>query len=189
MKVIDRIVPGSFLIASPRLMDPNFVRTVILLCDHNTAGSWGLVLNRRTSLTFGDLLEELPFPGGAVGPVHWGGPCDTSRMQVLHRLRRDADGTLPICRNVQLGLEVERLKAILAEPFLPGESLHAYIGYAGWGPGQLAKELEEESWILSTSRASIVFDTPPEESWERALHSLGDDWGRLAQFPPDRQWN
>jgi putative transcriptional regulator len=188
LKIVDRIVPGIFLVASPRLGDPNFVRSVILLCDHNTAGSWGLVVNRRLSLTFGDLLDSLPFPAGAAGPVHWGGPCDSSRLQVLHRLRRDFSESLSICRNVDLGLEIERLKSILVDPLHSGEALHGYVGYAGWGPGQLADELQDRSWILCTAHAGIVFDTPP-ESRERVLHSLGDDWARLSHFPPDRQWN
>src|SRR4030095_2464104 len=102
LKVVDRVLPGICLVASPRLLDPNFVRTVVLLCDHNTQGSWGLVVNRRMNLTFGDLLDALPFPAGAVGPVHWGGPCDTARMQVLHRLRRHPGDCLAICRNVDL---------------------------------------------------------------------------------------
>jgi len=189
LKVVDRIVPGIFLVASPRLLDPNFARTVVLLCDHNTQGSWGLVMNRRMNLTFGDLLDALPFPAGAAGPVHWGGPCDTARMQVLHRLRRHPGNCLTICRNVDLGLEIEHLKSILADPLLPGEALNGYIGYAGWGPSQLTQEMEEQSWIPCSANASIVFDTPPDEIWERVLESLGDDWSRLSEFPPDRQWN
>jgi putative transcriptional regulator len=141
------------------------------------------------NVTFGDLLDDLPFPAGAAGPVHWGGPCDTVRMQVLHRLRRNAGESLTICRNVELGLEIDRLKTILAEPLLPGEALNGYVGYAGWGPNQLAQEMEEQSWILCSARSTIVFDTPPEEIWERVLGSLGDDWSRLSEFPPDRQWN
>jgi putative transcriptional regulator len=96
---------------------------------------------------------------------------------------------LAICRNVDLGLEIDHLKSILVDPLLPGEALHGYVGYAGWGPSQLAQEMEEQSWIPCSAHASIVFDTPPEEIWERVLQSLGDDWSRLSEFPPDRQWN
>jgi putative transcriptional regulator len=183
VQVVDRVVPGSFLVASPLLRDPNFVHTVVLLCDHGSGGSWGLVVNRRTNLAFGDLLEALPFPAAATGPVHWGGPCESSRLQILHRLRRDTRGSLPVCRNVELGLEVDRLKSILVDPLHPGEALHGYVGYAGWGAEQLAKEVAERSWVACTADARLVFDTPHEEIWERSLESLGPPWSRLARVP------
>ncbi len=183
MQIVDRVVPGSFLVASPLLRDPNFVHSVVLLCDHGSGGSWGLVVNRRTNLAFGDLLEALPFPAATAGPVYWGGPCESSRLQILHRLRRDTRGSLPVCRNVELGLEVERLKSILVDPLHPGEALHGYIGYAGWGPEQLAKELAEGSWVACTADARIVFDISPDEAWEHVLESLGSPWARLARVP------
>lgn len=189
MKVVDRVVPGAFLFASPILRDPNFARTVVLVCDHGSGGSWGLIVNRRISLTFGDLLESLPFPGACAGPVYWGGPCETARLQILHRLRRESGASLPICRNVELGLDVERLKLLLAEPSLPGEALHGYIGYAGWGPGQLAHELEEKSWFLGAASARLVFDTPADEVWERGLESLGGAYAALARIPVYPQRN
>lgn len=189
MKPVDRVAPGTFLLASPVLRDPNFVRTVVLICDHGSGGTWGLVVNRRTALSFGDLLDSLPFPAAGAGPVHWGGPCETSRLQVLHRLRRDSGGSLPICRNVELGVEIERLKVLLADPLLPGEALAGYIGYAGWGPGQLESELAERSWFPCTAHDRIVFDTPPDEAWERALESLGGSYAALARMPLDPQRN
>jgi putative transcriptional regulator len=67
--------------------------------------------------------------------------------------------------------------------------LNGYVGYAGWGPNQLIQEMDEQSWILCSARSTIVFDTPPEEIWERVLGSLGDDWSRLSEFPPDRHSN
>jgi putative transcriptional regulator len=183
VRVVDRVTPGTLLVASPALRDPNFVHAVVLLCDHGSGGSWGLVLNRRTNFTFGDLLDALPFPAAAAGPVHWGGPCESSRLQVLHRLRRDTGTSLAVCRNVELGIEIERLKTILADPMSPGEALHGYVGYAGWGAEQLTKEIAEKSWIACTADARIVFDTPPEEAWECTLESLGGAYAQLARIP------
>jgi hypothetical protein len=138
VKPIDRVTAGTFLVASPLLRDPNFVRTVVLLCEHGSGGSWGLVVNRRTALTYGELLEDLPFPAAAAGPVYWGGPCETSRMQVLHQLRRFVESDLEVCPGVTLGLPPETLRTVLATPLSPGESLHAYLGHAGSGlrPGR-----------------------------------------------------
>lgn len=189
MKPVDQVTPGTFLVASPLLRDPNFVRTIVLMCEHHEGGSWGLVVNRRTALTYGELLEGLAFPAASAGPVYWGGPCETSRMQVLHRLRRSVESDLEICPGVQLGLPPETLRSVIATPLAPGESLHAYIGHAGWGSGQLDAEMEQGSWIVCTGDAHIVFETPHERAWERVLESLGPRYAKLARYPADPRLN
>ncbi len=189
MKPVERIVPGTFLLASPLLRDPNFDHTVVLMCEHGDGGSWGLVLNRRTELTFGELLDDLPFPAGSRGPVLWGGPCETSRMQVLHRLRREIPEALEVLPGLQLGLEPEVFREIAAEERLPGEALIAYIGHAGWSSGQLDAELETGSWILCGGDPRVVFEAPPETMWESALQALGPKYARLATVPVDPRLN
>ncbi len=189
MEPTKKVTPGTFLIASPLLQDPNFVRTVVLMCGHGSEGSWGLVVNRRTGLTFGELLDELPFPASAGGPVYWGGPCETSRMQVLHRLRHDVQNDIEICRGIRLGAEPDTFRSLVAESRLPGEALNAYVGHAGWGAGQLASELDVGSWIVCTAESGIVFDTPPEEIWERVLRSLGPKYSSLTRVPLDPRFN
>jgi len=189
VKPVDRVTAGTFLVASPLLRDPNFVRTVVLMCEHGSGGSWGLVVNRRTALTYGELLEDLPFPAAAAGPVYWGGPCETSRMQVLHRLRRSVDFDLEVCPGVQLGLPPDLLRSVIASPLAPGEALHGYLGHAGWGSGQLDAEIEQDSWILCTGDARIVFETPFEHAWERVLQSLGPKYADLAHYPADPRLN
>jgi putative transcriptional regulator len=186
---VDRVTSGTLLLASPLLRDPNFDHTVVLMCEHEEGGSWGLVLNRRTPLTFGDLLDGLPFPAGSAGPVHWGGPCETSRMQVLHRLRDDSSGVSEILPGVRLGLEPDRFRAVVAEERLPGEALHAYVGHAGWGAGQLEAELEVRSWIVCSADPQLVFDTEPDAMWETALRSLGPEYARLVNVPIDVRLN
>ncbi len=180
---------GVFLIASPLLRDPNFVRTVVLLCDHGEGGSWGLVVNRRTPLTFGELLEDLPFPASSQGPVFWGGPVEPSRMQVLHRLRRDMPNELEVLPNLRLGLDAETFRRLAGESRMPGEALHAYVGHAGWGPGQLEAELESASWIVCPGEDSVVFDTAPTDMWEAVLRSLGPKFARLTRIPIDPRVN
>lgn len=96
---------------------------------------------------------------------------------------------MSLCRNVDLGLEAEKLKQRLAEPLLPGEAIHGFVGYAGWSPDQLAHELEEKSWIVSDASAYLVFDTPAEEVWDKALEALGPPLSLLARIPVDPQVN
>jgi putative transcriptional regulator len=180
---------GVFLVASPLLRDPNFVRTVVLLCDHGEGGTWGLVVNRRTALTFGELLEDLPFPASAQGPVFWGGPVEPSRMQVLHRLRRGLPDELEVVPNLRLGLDADMFRKLAGEPRAPGEAMHAYVGHAGWGPGQLEAELETGSWFLCTAEDSVVFDTPADAMWEAVLRALGPKYARLVGVPLDPRVN
>lgn len=175
--------------ASPLLRDPNFVRTVVLMCEHGEGGSWGLVVNRRTALTFGELLDDLPFPASAEGPVFWGGPVEPSRMQVLHRLRREIPDVLEIVHDMGLGLDADMFREVVGVRLLPGEALHAYVGHAGWGPGQLEAELEGKSWIVCTADDSVVFDTNPDEMWDRILRALGPSYARLVDVPLDPRAN
>ncbi len=183
------VTRGSFLVASPMLTDPNFVRTVVLMCEHGEGGSWGLVVNRRTALTFGELLDDLPFPASSTAGVYWGGPVEPSRMQVLHHLRRDVPEEMEICRGVQLGLEAETFREVVAHSLIPGEHLQAYVGHAGWGAGQLEAELSFGSWIVCPASSSFVFETETEDLWERVLRSLGPSHSRLTTHPVDPRVN
>ena len=189
VKLVEAPEAGTFLLASPLLRDPNFDHTVVLMCEHGSGGSWGLVLNRRTALTFGDLLDDLPFPAGSRGPVHWGGPCETSRMQVLHRLRRETPGSMEIFPGVQLGLEPDAFREVVAEERLPGEIVHAYVGHAGWGAGQLEAELLTNSWIVCSGDPLLAFENDPVTMWEAALHALGPRYAHLARVPSDPRLN
>ncbi|GJM44457.1 MAG: UPF0301 protein [Gemmatimonadota bacterium] len=189
MHSVDHVTRGTFLVASPLLRDPNFLRTVVLMCEHADEGSWGLVINRRTALTYGELLEDLPFPAAAGGRVFWGGPVQPERMQTLYHLRRDLGDRSEVCPGVDLGLDLDTFREVVSTSLTPGESLHAYVGHAGWGPGQLAAELETGSWITCTGEASFVFDTEPDEMWERVLQSLGKGFAKLANVPPDPRVN
>jgi putative transcriptional regulator len=189
VKPVDEITPGTFLLASPLLRDPNFMRTVVLVCDHGEPGTWGLVVNRRTALTFGELLENLPFPASSAGPVFWGGPCEPSRMQVLHRLRRVLPNQMEVCQGINLGIDADTFREVVGQSLLPGESLNAYVGYAGWGEGQLAAELDSGSWITCSAAPSVLFDSEPDDMWETVLRALGPEYARLMRMPIDPRLN
>jgi len=189
LRTVETVTTGTFLVASPALRDPNFVRTVVLMCEHGPGGSWGLVVNRRTDLTFGDLLDDLPFPAQSEARVFWGGPVEPSRMQTLHRLRHGTDLDVPVCAGVNLGLDADTFRQVVANALLPGEALQTYVGHSGWGPGQLDAELAMGSWITCTADASFVFDTDPADTWERVLRALGPGYARLASVPLDPRIN
>lgn len=168
---------GQILIAMPSMSDPRFARTVIYLCAHNADGAMGLVLNRLiNSITFKDLLEELkveePTPDNGSAPaIHFGGPVETGRGFVLHSVDYAGPDSMPLSGKFALTATVDILKAIAAGEG-PQQHLLA-LGYAGWGPGQLDGELQENAWLSVEADPDLVFDGALDDKWDRALAKLG----------------
>jgi putative transcriptional regulator len=179
------LAPG-LLLSMPQLLDPNFAKTVVLLCRHTEEGAFGLVLNRPDVIS-GRLT--MGGPGGASFegdlPVWLGGPVEPERSWVLVGPDRSAsallaevtDHTLQIMDGLHLSASPEVLAAML-QPVQP-PNLRLIVGYSGWSPGQLEAELEESSWLMSDVDPRFIFDTPPEAMWERAIRRLGVDPGAL----------
>ncbi|WP_189992338.1 YqgE/AlgH family protein [Thalassobaculum fulvum] len=173
----DGYLAGQILIAMPSMSDPRFARTVIYVCAHNADGAMGLVLNRLiSSITFKDLLEELKvedLPSGeAASPaIHFGGPVETGRGFVLHSADYVGPDSMPLAGAFALTATVDILKAIAVGEG-PQQHLLA-LGYAGWGPGQLDGELQENAWLSVEADPELVFDGGAEDKWERALAKLG----------------
>ncbi len=167
---------GQLLIAMPSMSDPRFARTVIYLCAHNAEGAMGLVLNRTiSSITFKDLLSELKVddaPAESSAPaIHFGGPVETGRGFVLHSTDYVGPDSMPLAGKLALTATVDILKAI-ATGNGPRRHLLA-LGYAGWGPGQLDDELQENAWLSVEADPDLVFDAELDAKWDRALAKLG----------------
>ncbi len=176
---------GQLLIAMPRMRDPRFARTVIYLCAHGPEGAMGLVVNRLVnSLSFHDLLQQLDIAEedntllGADRKVHFGGPVDTSRGFVLHSSDRLEDGSLPIDDEVALTSTTDILRAIVRGNG-PRHALLA-LGYAGWGPGQLEQELQDNAWMHVEADDALLFDDELDTKWERAFAKIGVRVGMLS---------
>jgi len=198
-----RIEPGTLLLSAPSLLDPNFMHTVVLMIQHDDDGAFGLVVNRATEATLGDLLPEHPELGAATARVHGGGPVGLDTLQVLHRapealrggiavsLAQESQGARTISEpGLHLGADLEDVAAFLSEETRPERLLRFVVGYAGWGAGQLDAELRAGSWIPRALDLELVFSGEPAETvWRRALRSLGDSGVGLASQPPDPTWN
>ncbi len=173
---------GQLLVAMPWMTDPRFSRTVILLCAHNADGAMGLVINRRLeSLTFSELLSQLEIENAQSrlsGHVHFGGPVESGRGFVLHSADYVHDGTLVVGENIALTATLDILKAI-ADGEGPQRNILA-LGYAGWGPGQLEAEIQENAWLNVPPDSTLVFDRNLDQKWERALAKLGVDHTALS---------
>ncbi|MGO9543180.1 MAG: YqgE/AlgH family protein [Rhodomicrobium sp.] len=182
----DGYLDGQLLIAMPSMTDPRFHRAVIYMCAHSSEGAMGLVINQRAPhITLPKLLEQLDIapPGAhrASGSmaVHAGGPVETSRGFVLHSSDYfAADSTLPINESVCLTATVDILKAI-AKGSGPDKAILA-LGYSGWAPGQLEREIQSNGWLNCPADFDIVFDNDLENKYARALHILGVDPSHLV---------
>ena len=168
---------GQLLIAMPSMRDPRFTRTVIYMCVHNDQGAMGLVINRLVgSIKFADLLEELdlksePVAADRFPTIHFGGPVETGRGFVLHSDDYLGGDTMPLEDGLAMTATIDVLRDI-ALGSGPDKAILA-LGYAGWGPGQLDGELQENSWLSVESDPDLLFGRDLDDKWEKALAKLG----------------
>jgi len=164
------VKPG-LLISSPQLHDPWFDRTVVLLCQHDDDGALGLVINRDGPVTVGDVLEKLEVEGAEQPDQQtlWGGPVGTGAGFVLWRGQAADDEGWTLGREVAVSPSAARLDTLVRE----GQRFHLALGYAGWGPGQLDAEIARGSWLVTDVDPALVFDTPLDQRYDRALAQLG----------------
>ena len=178
----DGYLTGQLLIAMPNMRDPRFEKSVIYMCVHNAEGAVGLVLNRQLdSITFPDLLDQLHIETEAIAPelpIHFGGPVEMGRGFVLHSADYGQTGTIMVGDLIGLTATVDILKDMAARRG-PKNSLLA-LGYAGWGPGQLDGEIQENAWLSVDADNELVFDTDLDSKWDRALKKLGVDSALLS---------
>jgi putative transcriptional regulator len=174
---------GQLLVAMPQMMDPRFARSVVYVCAHSEEdGAMGLVVNKLVgTLTLPELLEQLEIPSqGIVGVprVHFGGPVEAGRGFVLHSADYKETESLVVGDNLALTATLEILRAI-GRGEGPRKCLLA-LGYAGWGPGQLDGELQQNGWLHVASDDDILFDDDLDGKWTRALGKLGVDLSMLS---------
>ncbi len=178
-------VRGQLLIAGPQLMDRNFWRTVVLIVEHSAEGALGLVLNRPSEATVGETVPELGEILDDDQQVFLGGPVGTSSVIVLARFERPETAALIAFGDVGvLGGD-----ASLQRPEDGVREGRAFVGHAGWGPGQLDSELERGDWILEPARDEDAFAADPQGLWPSVLRRKGGSYALLARMPTDPSVN
>ncbi len=175
------LAPG-LLVAMPQLLDPNFRRSVILLVHHDEEGTFGIVLNRDSGLTASRVCESLDisWSGDAATEVGIGGPVQPHTGWVLFDKQQveSADEEFKeVAENISFAGSIEVLRKLAA---LPPQRLRIFLGYAGWGPGQLESELAQGAWLLAPVSQDVLFEVQGEGMWEHVLRSLGVDPGTLV---------
>lgn len=176
---------GMLLIADPFLKDNHFVRTVILLCEHSPEGTIGFVLNQQTQITLNEVYDMSP---PLELRLHIGGPVQTDTLHMIHQSPQHLEGK-EITKNIFWGGAFESLGEIINKHPNEANKVKLFIGYSGWGTGQLESEIKEGTWHLTKATPTLVFDTEPTEIWSQAISLLGEEYGYLKQLPTDPQMN
>ncbi len=180
--------PGRLLVSAPALGDPNFRRTVILLCEHDASGTFGLVVNRDLEpvLKLEDVLDGFGFPSPRLG---YGGPVQPETLHFLHRRPDLLPTAQPLATGLFWGGDFEQLRAHFEAGRATAPDFRFFLGYAGWSPGQLAAELAGDDWVVTPARAADAFETPPEKLWPTVMQRLGPPHAYLAHYPEDLRVN
>jgi putative transcriptional regulator len=182
------IEPGSgiLLISDPFLKDPNFMRTVVFLCEHQEQGSFGFVLNRKYENTIDELIPELE---GHKIPLYYGGPVQMDTIHFLHQYPMEISGGQEVMKGVYWGGDFDKVIEMIKNNELDENKIRFFIGYSGWSDGQLNNELQDKSWLTVKATRKLVFHKDYKEIWKDSLKQLGGDYEIMINFPIDPQLN
>lgn len=173
---------NHFLIAMPGMADPFFAKTVTYLCQHSAEGALGIIVNRPSDLTLGDVMQqmniEIRLPALGKMPIYFGGPVQPERGFVLHEGLGNWDSSLQVSDSIALTTSRDILEAISigAGP----QRVLVALGYAGWGRGQLEREIADNAWLNAPAEKSIIFDHPAAQRWKAAAELMGVDISLLS---------
>ena len=166
---------NQFIIAMPSLTDHNFSHTVTYLCQHNADGALGIVINRSAEMKLGEIFEQMAIPVtslvAAETPVFAGGPVQQERGFVLHPTGGEWAITMPVSESISLTTSRDIIEAIAVGK--GPEQYFVALGYAGWGAGQLDREMSRGDWLVAPADPVLLFSTKPDEIWAKAMKHAG----------------
>jgi putative transcriptional regulator len=175
------IKPGQLLLSEPFMLDENFRRTVVLVCEHNNLnGTVGLIINKPINLRLNDVVEDFP-PFKAK--IYLGGPVGTDTLQFLHGLGDEIEGSVKISDHLYWGGNFEQLKMLFKAGKISQNDVRFYLGYSGWSFGQLDQELQDNSWIITSATYQLIFQVPVESLWKEAMKNMGGIYDTMSKYP------
>lgn len=183
---MQRIESGTLLISDPFLKDPNFLRSVVLICDHHSEGTVGFILNKKHNNNFSDFIdgmEHINFP------VYYGGPVQLDSMHFIHSKPNLIEGGLPLIDDIFWGGDFSQALTAITDGLITTNDLRFYIGYSGWSEGQLDAEIDQKTWILHQANKNFIFNLNAEMLWKEVLKDMGGEFKTLINYPLDPQLN
>ena len=182
-----KVQTGKLLVAEPFMPDYYFKRAVLLLADYdNNEGSFGLIINKKTEYNISEITSDF---NNFDAEVYLGGPVQTDNLFYLHRRGDIIKDSLEILPGVFWGGDFEQLVFLINEGIIHREDIRFYLGYAGWSPKQLDKELKEISWLVTNVSSKEIFNAEPESLWQNSIKKLGHDFTHWLNFPVNPQLN
>ncbi len=178
---------GTLLIASPDIEDGMFFRSVILICDHSSIGSFGMIVNKPLSLQMRDRILLFEGLSDLKLDIRSGGPNQPNQIMFLHSFTDLSSRSFPICSQVYLGGDFEFLQE--KGVTLLSSSLFLTLGYTGWEAGHLEREFLKGAWFLHPASSHYIFEIPPEKMWQALLREMGGKYKTLSMMPEDLELN
>lgn len=179
---MEELKAGCFLIAEPLLGDPNFDRSVILVTEYGTQGTVGYVLNRPLDVKINGLLEGFP---EFDAMIYNGGPVEQSNLYFIHNRPDLFEGTVKVTNEIYWGGDFERLQEVIQLGLITPDEIRFFLGYSGWGEGQLESEMADKSWRVIPTGTVDLYTTDVEDMWKEVIINLGGDYQLWANSPSD----
>lgn len=173
---------GDVLISSPFLNDHCFTRSVVLLVEHTSEGSMGIIMNKdfSTQMSLNELVPELEFAPHI--PLYKGGPVSRDTVFFLHTLK-ELSGSFPLGNGLYLNGDFEEVKRLILERHIDVTTFRFFSGYAGWDSGQLEKEIEENAWVVGSSQRENLLNNSVQQLWKKLLVGMGGRCTIWAKYP------
>ncbi|MCH9617154.1 MAG: hypothetical protein SP4CHLAM5_03180 [Chlamydiia bacterium] len=182
-----RLKKGFLLAASPDAEDSATFKSVVLLCEHTSAGSFGLIINKPLELDTSMDAEMMPEFAHPNVHLRLGGPMRQGQLMLLHSNDSKKDQMLNICDNVYLGGDLPFLQESIADN--SSGNLILCFGYLGWGFGELEKEVEDGLWCMYPASTDLIFNTPSDDMWGEVLKNIGGKYSSYSMLPDDLSAN
>ncbi|HOY30924.1 MAG TPA: YqgE/AlgH family protein [Bacteroidales bacterium] len=182
---------GKILVSEPFLKDFYFKRSIVLLAEHNDDGTFGLVLNKPTEIRLSEIINEKSFhmPEDFDNYVYLGGPVKTDSLFFIHTRNDLIKDCVKIIDGLFWGGDIKHVNRLIESKVLSKNDIRFYLGYSGWEPKQLDRELNEHSWVVANTNADFLLKNPPETLWKNAVKLLGREYADWINYPIDPQLN
>ena len=172
--------------SEPFLGDPNFERSVVLLCEHSEEGAFGFVLNRPTPVVINEAHPQIT---NQDFEIYIGGPVEQNTLHYVHRLGNKLDDALQLNDDLYWSGDFETLISLLNAGLVKLGQVRFFVGYSGWGPGQLEEEIADDSWVVNQNPSINPLEESADQLWRTVLRSMGGKYKALANYPTDPRLN
>jgi putative transcriptional regulator len=177
---------GRVLISEPFLLDNYFKRSIVLITEHNAEGTVGFVLNKPVDIPINEIIENFP---KTTSDLSLGGPVNTNTLHYIHTLGDIIPNSNKVLGNISWGGDFEVVERLIRSGSISPGQIKYFLGYSGWSPNQLEKELEDSAWIVSEISAKDIMAPMNRHYWKRKLQKMGKKYKMWSNFPEDPVMN